>query len=599
MKNLICILLLLLSHNLLSQNWFPLNLENQWLLLKERTNWNNAFYHYDYLNIKVIADSVIDGKTYYRIINFLDYDSTALFRYNQTERTIYARISGAENIIINFNTPIDSTFYQIAPSGQNRQAQMVGFNLNILGTSYYAVGFSTGTKKICFIENIGICYMHIIESVYYYITQESNLIDYKVLGVSPNKYKPQTDITLDQFPIGSTLNHTNISGTINVSHPYSKGDPGSPYSTNFIDSCWVEWFYRKQDSIINLKKELCSIIDNSKIECNSSQFDFSLLENNYLIYYRIIIRNKYFEDNMEYNPNEEFMVLTYPPKFFSHYNVGNYWEFDEYYQSKGLMDSTFLGSYTYLIEKDTILINHKTYHKIIYKKNIAEYLRIPINDCRLIRTDGYCNEHVIDNANLCLYDSLQSSWFGRNHPVVLFSFGFDSSFNFSSNFRVFHSLILPNSYYVLKDSIGLIYLRQALNVSPYDEFKTTILRKAYINGKTYLNTLSNFEQNSFNYSFSLSQNYPNPFNPTTTIRYSLPSPLEGEGQGVRSVRLVVYDVLGREVATLVDEEQAPGNYEVTFNSQQTTNGRQLASGVYLYKINCGSFAQTKKFVLMK
>ena len=92
--------------------------------------------------------------------------------------------------------------------------------------------------------------------------------------------------------------------------------------------------------------------------------------------------------------------------------------------------------------------------------------------------------------------------------------------------------------------------------------------------------------------FSLSQNYPNPFNPTTKIRYSIPeAPLSlGEGQGVR---LVIYDVLGKEIATLVDEFKPAGSYEVEFNADK------LSSGVYFYQLNSGSFVQTKKMILLR
>jgi photosystem II stability/assembly factor-like uncharacterized protein len=93
--------------------------------------------------------------------------------------------------------------------------------------------------------------------------------------------------------------------------------------------------------------------------------------------------------------------------------------------------------------------------------------------------------------------------------------------------------------------------------------------------------------------FELSQNYPNPFNPSTTIQFSIPSPLQGEGQRVRSVTLKVYDVLGREVVTLVNETKQPGNYEVKFD------GASLPSGVYFYKLNAGDFAQTKKMILLR
>ena len=85
--------------------------------------------------------------------------------------------------------------------------------------------------------------------------------------------------------------------------------------------------------------------------------------------------------------------------------------------------------------------------------------------------------------------------------------------------------------------------------------------------------------------FSLAQNYPNPFNPSTTISYTLP--IAG------LVSLKVYDVLGNEVATLVNEEKTAGNYEVNFNASN------LSSGTYIYKISAGDFVQTKKMILMK
>ncbi|MGD0338143.1 MAG: FG-GAP-like repeat-containing protein [Bacteroidota bacterium] len=85
--------------------------------------------------------------------------------------------------------------------------------------------------------------------------------------------------------------------------------------------------------------------------------------------------------------------------------------------------------------------------------------------------------------------------------------------------------------------------------------------------------------------FSLMQNYPNPFNPTTTINYQLPS---------RShVTLKVFDILGRDVATLVAEEKAPGRYTATWNAAD------LAGGVYFYKMSAGSFSETKKLILLR
>jgi parallel beta-helix repeat protein len=97
-------------------------------------------------------------------------------------------------------------------------------------------------------------------------------------------------------------------------------------------------------------------------------------------------------------------------------------------------------------------------------------------------------------------------------------------------------------------------------------------------------------------SFQLIQNYPNPFNPTTTIRYTIPSvianPLE-RGKQSQLITLKVYDILGREVATLVNEEKSAGTYEVTWYAEN------LPSGVYTYQIIAWNYLESKKMVLIK
>ncbi len=99
--------------------------------------------------------------------------------------------------------------------------------------------------------------------------------------------------------------------------------------------------------------------------------------------------------------------------------------------------------------------------------------------------------------------------------------------------------------------------------------------------------------------FNLFQNYPNPFNPSTKIKFSIPtsplnpSPYQGEGNRERFVSLKVYDVLGNEVSTLVNEYKSAGSYEVNFDASS------LSSGVYYYQIKVGSFFETKKMILIR
>jgi len=85
--------------------------------------------------------------------------------------------------------------------------------------------------------------------------------------------------------------------------------------------------------------------------------------------------------------------------------------------------------------------------------------------------------------------------------------------------------------------------------------------------------------------FNLSQNYPNPFNPTTTIKYSIPK--------LNFVTIKIYNVLGIEVATLVNEEQTVGTYELNWNAAN------LPSGVYFYQLRAGNYVETKKMILLR
>ena len=102
-----------------------------------------------------------------------------------------------------------------------------------------------------------------------------------------------------------------------------------------------------------------------------------------------------------------------------------------------------------------------------------------------------------------------------------------------------------------------------------------------------LNEITGIEPNGNNIpdKFSLAQNYPNPFNPSTKISYSLPKS--------EIVSLTIYDDLGKEVKTLVNEMQNPGAYNIVFDASN------LPSGVYYYKLTAGDYSETKKMVLMK
>ena len=98
-------------------------------------------------------------------------------------------------------------------------------------------------------------------------------------------------------------------------------------------------------------------------------------------------------------------------------------------------------------------------------------------------------------------------------------------------------------------------------------------------------TITSVKETDIPTKYNLSQNYPNPFNPSTTIKYSIPKQ--------STVTLKVFDVLGSEVATIVNGEQSQGKYEVEFDSNN------LTSGIYFYRLHVGDYVNTRKMILLK
>ena len=132
---------------------------------------------------------------------------------------------------------------------------------------------------------------------------------------------------------------------------------------------------------------------------------------------------------------------------------------------------------------------------------------------------------------------------------------------------------------------GDYYLRLVTNVNTDADFAlANIINDNTTLAKKNFNKV-NFTGSEIPITYDLAQNFPNPFNPSTIIRYQIPQ------DGI--VTLKIYDILGAEVKTLVNEQKAAGKYEINFNASN------FASGVYIYKIQAGSFTSSKKMLLIK
>jgi hypothetical protein len=152
---------------------------------------------------------------------------------------------------------------------------------------------------------------------------------------------------------------------------------------------------------------------------------------------------------------------------------------------------------------------------------------------------------------------------------------------------------LAYSHFSYTEDIGMDYWGGGINgtSSYFEQTLKGCLINGIVYGDTTLTDVGN-EEAPIATSFKLEQNYPNPFNPTTKIKFTIPGKTEYYSVP-QIITLKVYDVLGNEVTTLVNEELTAGEYEVEFNAQS------LTSGIYFYQLKSGSFVQTKKMVLLK
>jgi len=145
-----------------------------------------------------------------------------------------------------------------------------------------------------------------------------------------------------------------------------------------------------------------------------------------------------------------------------------------------------------------------------------------------------------------------------------------------------------NTIYCAFD-VGALQFRSDTSVSPANDPRYKVIRNVESLANVFFDKVTTVSTESDNNeivtSFALSQNYPNPFNPATTIKYSLPT------SGVATIK--IFDILGREIKTLVNEHKDAGEYSITFNAFD------LPSGIYFYQLRAGTSTATKKMLLLK
>jgi hypothetical protein len=203
---------------------------------------------------------------------------------------------------------------------------------------------------------------------------------------------------------------------------------------------------------------------------------------------------------------------------------------------------------------------------------------------------GYNFKSFLNFINECLYglrgqvtDSITGT--PLKSKLTLQGYDSDSSWIYSDSISGGYNRMIPAGTYTTVFSSPGYYTKTISGV--YVKYDST----TELNVKLRPIQIGISENNIYPDKFSLMQNYPNPFNPTTNIRFQIPSLDKGGNGGMVSLR--IYDILGKEITTLVNEKLSPGSYNVTFN------GSELSSGIYFYKLTAGNFNEIKKMTLIK
>jgi hypothetical protein len=257
--------------------------------------------------------------------------------------------------------------------------------------------------------------------------------------------------------------------------------------------------------------------------------------------------------------------------------IGNSWTYHIYSRSSDIFDPSYSDYYKKYTIVDTAIVDGNKYYKIdspIFVGIRGEYLRIG-EENGIFYTDNF----PLFDFTAVNGDTLETEYF-----ITFFTGNeIDTCFGEKVIVKKYTDYSLTSGNWKFAQGIGMIDRYFTFDFG----YGTETLVGAVIDGKVYGDTTVVSVKNEINIpnQFDLSQNYPNPFNPSTMIEYSVPSN--------RHVNLKVFDILGREVATLVNEQKSAGSYQVNFNAEN------IPSGVYIYKLSSGNYTTSRKMLMIK
>jgi|GEM_PF-3695807 len=591
-------------------NYYPLEVGNHWQYFKtyKSSLLGGILYEYRLVDIIITADTFVNNKK---------YCSTApdfWIRFDTTENKIFRLIGDSEYVYMDFNLPAGTTFQQIVSSGSYREVSVDIKDLSFLDTTLQVVGFKHmhdfpyppfWISDAChFYNGLG---MVNFENAHYRGIQGSVSVANRVICIKLIDSTGNTYYNHNSQPIFRTPQNVIITGDstrirVTINHKYTI------LSTSFGNTRISGCSYI--DSLIPLlyfsnSIDLIPVSSYNVERPNMQDFEVTFSKNRWLysqgynkIVYKFTAKDKSIIPVYKTYPDTgygtiQILLSNNPDTAYYPLHVNNEWVYQK-------LRITNTGNYIHdsyvktRILKDTLLSNNKTYKKISYFDGNIYYERMDpffANTYRAVIENGTTKDIILDSISARLNNEYISYRLFPDTNVVVLSYGNSRKIGLIGN---------PQSYWTLTKDKGLTYLQTYKDTSGGYSGTIYQLSAARINGviigdTTLLNIRETTEPPQ---SYALYQNFPNPFNPVTTIKFSIPTspptPLLSKERGRGEVvTLKAFDILGREVATLVNEEKEPGYYEVVFDVSE------LSSGVYIYRLTTKDFTASRKMLVVK
>ncbi len=591
----------------LDTNYFPLANGNKWQFIKITQGDNLAlpFYtRYEVVNYSVTEECVSGAFNFYKYnYDWTPYDRMRYdwMRYDTGNKIIYYQLTN--DIFFNTNLTVGSTFLR-----ENINYTVVDSLISLWGNTSLCKGFYRINSTSDF-ESEAYYYMNNIGLVAYhrenFNSSSYKKTDYKLIGAYFSNSSQGNSFIDSAAPeisfLDAKINYGNmVDVTVKINHKYSVESSYNDkyiYGVSYINDANIQYYYSNGiDSIAGGNTYLWQLTE-TQFQC-SLNYNADLILQGYNMFYKVSATDMAINPHTSYFPQTGYKKLEISNNFYSDFyplRTGNKWVYDvEEYNLLTGSHHPVNRMYVYVLN-DTTLSNGKKYYKVAYNNDIClERVDLPKAVSYKLVADsiGLFSEKVLDVLDVKLNGRYKSSRFSEADSFKCIAINNKVLFDTAQIFiKRIVNINDPNMEYTTAFTFGIISSNYYEYINGEKKYFKAKLKAAYINGTAFGDSalfvginenISDVKPNDY----ILSQNYPNPFNPSTTIEFNIPQ------QG--DVKLTVYDILGKEINTLINKNLNAGNYSVNFD------GTGLSSGIYFYTLKVeGKQTITKKMVLTK